>query len=638
MENHNSKSSFEPGSSSAPLVEQLYTSRPRSSLKVIWFFISPFKYSFILLIFLSLLIGISEALNIAVLFPIASSALNVQPDSSNNLLINTLTNLSGIIPVEDKVVALSLLFLLIAALAFSFRILSIILSNNLNARIAIDNKNKLWDKLTSSDYQYFVDNKQGDLLYRLTRATDFINASVQSLMSFIVEGILSLSIFVLLLSLSWWGTVVITIVGIVYYAFSRYLSRKVSYTTGTGKYQAGQKELGVLNEYINGVKQIKASETASYWKREFNKALKTYWKLHIKDNFWIALPPLILNFILYIFIAATIVFVRVRYGSDFIPIMPQIVTFTFAALKLLPKVTGFGTITMQIMRSLPNLEVVEEFLKDTTYQRIKTGSKTLDRLKTGISFENVRFTHKNRESTLSNVSLTIGKDKMTAIAGPSGSGKSTIVDLVLRLYDASDGDIKIDGTSIRQFEIASLRRRIGFVSQEPFIYNASVRDNITFGSEYGESEMLEAAKLANAHDFISELPQGYDTVVGDRGVKLSGGEKQRLAIARAMIRKPEILILDEATSFLDYISEHAVQKAIDQVSVHTTTLIIAHRLSTIQNADMIYVLDNGTVVEQGDHDRLLQQRGKYWELYHAQGKTSEQSQEKPVIRMSADEQ
>jgi ATP-binding cassette subfamily B protein/subfamily B ATP-binding cassette protein MsbA len=239
-------------------------------------------------------------------------------------------------------------------------------------------------------------------------------------------------------------------------------------------------------------------------------------------------------------------------------------------------------------------------------------------LHSGIELKNVTFAYKNRETLLNNASLSINKDKITALVGSSGSGKSTIVNLLLRLHDVNDGGVYIDNTNIKEFDIFSFLKKVGFVSQDTFIFNASVRDNIAFGNVYTDQEILEAAKLANADEFIQKLPEKYDTMAGDRGMRLSGGEKQRIAIARAMIRKPEIVILDEATSSLDNVSENVVQKAINNISKNCTTFIIAHRLSTIQNADIIYVIDHGEIVESGKHAELLQKKGKYWELYNIQ--------------------
>jgi ABC-type multidrug transport system fused ATPase/permease subunit len=329
------------------------------------------------------------------------------------------------------------------------------------------------------------------------------------------------------------------------------------------------------------------------------------------------MPPRILELVAFASVAVIALVIRIQYPDEFVAMIPMLGTFAFAVLKLLPRLSGAGSLVMQVMNFLPNLEVVHQLLDDRAYTRIENGDRQFQEFESSIAFQDVGFGHKSRGATLSNVSLVIDKNRMTAIVGPSGSGKSTLVDLLLRLYDVDSGRICIDGEDIREYDMASVLAKVGFVGQETFIYNASVRDNIAFGHEYDLSEIEAAARLADADGFIERLPEGYDTLVGDRGVKLSGGERQRIAIARAMIRKPEILILDEATSSLDNISEEVVQKAIDKVSAECTTLVIAHRLSTIRDADVIYVLDEGRIVESGTHDELIELSGKYWELYSA---------------------
>ncbi|PMB21258.1 ABC transporter ATP-binding protein, partial [Fischerella thermalis CCMEE 5198] len=237
-----------------------------------------------------------------------------------------------------------------------------------------------------------------------------------------------------------------------------------------------------------------------------------------------------------------------------------------------------------------------------------------------IKFNHVSFAYPGHEKmVLKDVDLYLPRGTTLALVGSSGAGKSTIADLLPRFYDPISGSITIDGIDIREFEITSLRKGMAIVSQDTFLFNDSVRNNIAYGRpDATDDEIITAAKQANAYEFISKLPQGFDTLIGDRGVMLSGGQKQRLAIARALLQNPEILILDEATSALDTVSECLVQEAIDDLSRDRTTLIIAHRLSTVQKADQIAVLDQGRVVEVGTHEELLQKNGHYYRLYSMQ--------------------
>jgi len=243
------------------------------------------------------------------------------------------------------------------------------------------------------------------------------------------------------------------------------------------------------------------------------------------------------------------------------------------------------------------------------------GDREMDSFQESIAFKAVSFAYPNREPLFKDVSLEFEKGKVTAIVGASGSGKTTIVNLILGLFEPTRGSITIDGMSLKEFKQESWLGKIGFVSQEPFTFHSTIADNIRFGRNGHSTESLvEAAKIANAHGFISELPQGYDTEVGERGMKLSGGQQQRLAIARAVLAGPEILVFDEATSSLDSISEKLVQEAIDKVSSNRTAIIIAHRLSTVRNADKIIVLAGGEMVEEGTHQELLSKNGHYARL------------------------
>jgi len=273
---------------------------------------------------------------------------------------------------------------------------------------------------------------------------------------------------------------------------------------------------------------------------------------------------------------------------------------------------------MQIMGALPNCEAVYSIRSDKI-THIKDGEKELSSFKSDIKFDDVTFTYKRRSKILQDISITFEKGKTTAIVGRSGVGKTTIINLLLRLFEPDEGEIKIDGLNLKEYKMLSWLNKIGFVGQDTFIFNDTIRNNITFRSEnYSDEEAIKAAKYADAHSFITELPNGYNTLVGDKGVRLSGGQRQRIAVARAMIREPEILIFDEATNALDNISEAAVQKAIDEISKDHTVIVVAHRLSTIGNADKIIVLVDGRALEEGTHKELMENRGAYWELYRSQ--------------------
>ena len=250
----------------------------------------------------------------------------------------------------------------------------------------------------------------------------------------------------------------------------------------------------------------------------------------------------------------------------------------------------------------------------------KPDAQVLEKFESQIEFKNVCFEYDAGTPVLNNISFVLPKGKTVALVGSSGSGKSTIADLVPRFYDPNQGQILIDSLDLKDITIASLRAKMGIVTQESILFNDSISNNISFGTEATQAEIMAAAKIANAHDFIMEQPEGYQTTIGDRGTKLSGGQRQRLSIARAVLKNPPILILDEATSALDTESEKLVQEALTTLMKSRTTLVIAHRLSTIQHADEILVVNAGKIVERGTHDQLLEiEDGFYRKLSTLQG-------------------
>ena len=600
--------------------QQVEGEEKQSGLRIIWFFLRPYRRRLAILFCLSLLVGYLETMHIAVLYPILGASLEMDSVLSSNPFFIVLNHIAAIIPVDSVLVSYCILFILLLLLIFLFRLVYINLSAKTTAKIATDYKLKVFNKFTQSDYQFFVDNRQGDLLYKAGAAPQATATTIDILTKVMVDIVIAISVLILLISISWKATIVVAICSAAYYYFTRRLGIKVSYVAGEAMQIASREESVVLNEYISGVKQIIAAVSSPQWAQRFHDAVMTRWRFWIKNTVWTQIPSRVLILLLYSSIAIIVIAIWVIYPDDFHSMIPMFGTFAFAVFKLLPLISSTSTQFMQIMNSLPDLEITHELLEDKTYSRIKNGTREFLELQSGIEYREVSFTHKNKDdATVSDISLRVDKNKMTAIVGPSGAGKSTLIDLFLRLYDIDSGVILIDGVDIKEYDISSFLGKVGFVGQETFICNASVKDNIAFGTDHDIEQITEAAQLANAQVFIQQLALGYDTVVGDRGVRLSGGERQRIAIARAMIRKPKILVLDEATSALDNISERVVQEAIDRVSESCTTLVVAHRLSTIRNADMIYVIDDGRIVESGTHDQLVSGRGKYQELYRKQG-------------------
>jgi ATP-binding cassette, subfamily B, bacterial MsbA len=307
--------------------------------------------------------------------------------------------------------------------------------------------------------------------------------------------------------------------------------------------------------------------------------------------------------------------------------------YLLTLFRMLPSIGQLNVLRSQFANTSPSVQIVNAFLSRMDKPIMAQGPQRYADLGEGIRFENIWFKYPTSQDwILRGVTLDLPKGTTLALVGSSGAGKSTLADLLPRFYDCQKGEILLDGQAIQAFNLPSLRRSMGIVSQETFLFNASVFNNIAYGCEnVNFDDVIAAAQRANAYEFIEKLPQGFDTQIGDRGVMLSGGQRQRLAIARALLRDPDILILDEATSALDTVSERLVQQAIDELSRDRTVLVIAHRLSTIQNADQIAVFDRGEVVEIGKHDELLARQGLYANLYNMQfGESALPELPKPV--------
>ncbi len=278
----------------------------------------------------------------------------------------------------------------------------------------------------------------------------------------------------------------------------------------------------------------------------------------------------------------------------------------YAFLRLLPMIGGFTSIKHTIINFYPSYEQVAYMNRLACENIQNTGDFVFDRIDDAFEYKDVSFSYPGHDPVLKDINITIKKGKVTAIVGESGSGKSTLIDLLIGFYEPDKGVILVDKKPLQEFEIYSFRRHIGYVPQDTVLFNDTVKNNLLWSNERAtEKEIIEVCKLANADEFIMNLSDGYDTVVGERGVRLSGGERQRIALARALLRKPELLILDEATSALDSHSELLIKSAIEKIAHKTTLVVIAHRLSTIVNADLIYVLQKGRIIEQGNYHNLI---------------------------------
>ena len=380
--------------------------------------------------------------------------------------------------------------------------------------------------------------------------------------------------------------------------------------------------MSIMAENLNSIRVVKSFSMESFETDRFTNEQERYYQLIFRRAKLRLISSPIIEMIgasigvCLLWIGGHDVLVAQNMNSE------DFIRFILILFSVLGPIRNLSNVSVELQKGFASADRVFEVLDTTETIKSKPGAVTINDFNDQICFNNVSFNYDGTDSVLKDVSFNMKKGTVTALVGSSGAGKSTIADLIPRFYDVVDGSIKIDDSDIRDLELNSLRKMMGIVSQETILFNDTIGANIKYGlQKVSDGKLEEAAENANALDFINKQPNGFDTVIGEKGVRLSGGQRQRIAIARAILKNPAILILDEATSSLDTESEYLVQKAIDKLMTDRTVLVIAHRLTTVENADFIIAMENGKVVETGAHQDLLKQDGIYTRLYNKQFKS-----------------
>ncbi len=598
----------------------------RSKLRVLWYFLRPNKGGVVGLFVLSLLIGAADSFNIVVLYHIFNYGLDVSV-SESNIFFRIFERINDIIPITDQFASAALFFIGLALIVALLRVFEALLRARVISTVLERNRNRLFARYLDADYEFFVQHKQGDLIYNAHEAPESLSRTLIAISTMLSDILLAVQIFILLFALSWWGTLAVLGLGAVYYIMTRWIGKRKAYRFGRDRATAKQGEQSLLGEFIGGIRTIKIYLRESYWAKKYRALIAKDYTALRKHTIWSSVPRIFLDLVMYATIGGMAIVLKYLFPYDFKSVLPVFGAFGYAVFRLLPRFTSFGNLLLTIINQLPNLELVYDTLH-APLKTIEDGTRELEQFRSEVHFDGVTFAYTDRESVLEGLTLRFKKGEMSALVGASGSGKSTIINLLVRLFDPDHGAVAIDGIDLKELERASWLEKIGFVGQEPYLFNATLCENITFGESYPEEEVIAAAKKAHAHPFIEALPDGYDTRIGDRGMRLSGGQMQRIAIARAILRDPQVVILDEATSSLDSLSERLIQDAIADLARDCTVIVIAHRLSTIIAADRIYVIADGKVAESGTHEELLDKGGNYLELYLAQqGTEQEQKRE-----------
>ena len=531
--------------------------------------------------------------------------------------------LSQEIAANSTSIALAKFCAFIAVLFFLknlFRFLALYFLSPIRSGTVRDIRNDLYNKLVSLPLSYYSKERKGDIISRVTDDVKEVENCIISFIEVTVREPLNIIIFLaalLMLSPQLTGFVLIMllITGFIIGRVGKSLKRQSSEAQAISGHL-----LSVVDETLSGLRIIHAFNAEAFMKKQFSRVNGDLFELNRKINTRRELSSPLTEFL------AICVVCAVLYYGGMLVLNQQLKAETFIGFmvlfaQLIPPAKNFSSAFYNIRKGLASAQRIFEVLDADTKIPEKANAASLKEFKHSIEYQNVGFTYNNYDNKkiLDNISIKIDKGRMVALVGQSGAGKTTLVDLLPRFYDLGEGKILLDGLDIRDYKVNDLRGLFGMVSQESILFNDSVHNNIAFGFENATREkVIEAAKIANAHDFIMRLEHGYDSTIGDRGNKLSGGERQRLTIARAVLKNPPILILDEATSSLDSNSEKLVQDALIKLMKGRTTVVIAHRLSTIQYADEIIVMQDGRIAERGNHIGLMAKEGIYKKLVELQ--------------------
>ncbi len=582
----------------------------------------PYKGRMGILAVLGILESLAEGIGISLFIPFLASLdqESFAPDD-DNWLGSQLAAIFSAIPPSDRLAVISLS---IFGLIFLRSVLSYVGSVRA-ARIDLELEKSLRDRvmgqLLDADMGYLERTRPGDMLNTLDNVISTANATIWTLLGLIVNFSMVLVFAVFLMLLSWKMTLFVGVALAMISLIVKLLTLRVE-ALSKQHLEAEQDLAQSALEILQGMRTIRSytgeKRERSRFAENSQRAGGVEFQLHKIAGLITPVAQMLAGALLIV-----VLYTALKDPGN----LSMVLVFIFILYRLHPQVLELDEGRNTLVAAAPEVEQLVQLLHDSEKRSIRTGQVPFDALADAVRFDSVSFRYSSETPwALTDVTIQIPRGQRIALVGPSGAGKSTLITLLLRFYDPQSGTILVDGIPLADLDLQSWRRHLAVVSQETHIFNASVRENIGYGRpEAGEDEIIAAARLADAHGFISGLPQGYDTSVGDYGVGLSGGQKQRIALARAIVRKPDILVLDEATNALDSLSENVVMDSVRALGRDCTVIAIAHRLSTVMHSDNIVVLEGGRVKEQGTPAELLHNHALFAQLYELQQDSTGQS-------------
>ena len=597
-------------------------------------FIPPYKKYLVLTVLFNILSAVLNIFSFAALIPIlqilfrtegTGTATHLMPwtlDNIKEVMANNadyyVTQLIGNVGATTTLLLIGLFLAFTTFLKTGAYFLSSATIIPIRTGVVRDIRNQLYAKITSLPLGFFSEERKGDIIARMTGAVGEIESSIMSSLDMLFKNpILIISYFTALLFISWQLTLFTLVFVPVFGWFMGFVGRKLKRKSIEAQ-SLWSDTMSQVEETLGGLRIIKAFCAEEKMNNRFRSINNHYRSSVQRVNIRQQMAHPMSEFL------GTVLIIIVLWVGGILVLDQQILsgpTFIYYLVMLysiINPLKDFSKASYNIPKGLASMERVDKILKAENTIKEPTNAKHISAFEHQIEFRHVSFRY-GEQWVLRDINLVIPKGKTIALVGQSGSGKSTLVDLIPRYYDVQQGEVLIDGINVKDLGIHDLRQLIGNVNQEAILFNDSFIGNITFGVDHATQEQVEqAARIANAHEFIMQSEHGYDTNIGDRGGRLSGGQRQRVSIARAILKNPPILILDEATSALDTESERLVQDALERLMKTRTTVAIAHRLSTIKNADEICVLHEGQIVERGTHEELLKIDGYYKKLHDMQ--------------------
>lgn len=562
--------------------------------------------------FLRVLFGQEEAVTIKPDFSFSGNAFNDFINYYLGQVISTYGKKEALLIVSGFVVVM----ILLKNILFYFSKFVMVPVRN---GVIRDMRNSIYQKIIELPFSYFSEERKGDIMSKMTNDLKEIEWTIMTSVEMLIRNPLTIIVYLItLIIMSPQLTIFVLILIPVSGAIIGTIGRSLKKTSRRAQDQMGTL-LSKIEETLSGLRIIKAFTAEDFVFKNFfnhnetynNTMNKVYRKNYLASPMSEFLGVLMITGIMY-------------YGGSLVlgnegSLSPEaFIGYIAVFSQIINPAKAFSTAIYNVQKGAASIDRINIILNAENTITEKEDAKSVHSFNREIEFSDVSFAYEDT-FVLKHINLKVKKGQTIALVGQSGSGKSTLVDLIPRFYDISEGEVKIDGINIKDLKINDLRNLMGNVNQDPILFNDTIRNNISFGTEnVTEDTIIESAKIANAHDFIIQTEKGYDTNIGDSGAKLSGGQRQRMSIARAVLKNPPIMILDEATSSLDTESEKAVQEALDHLMQNRTSIVIAHRLSTIKNADLICVMHKGEIIERGTHNELIKLDGNYKKLYDLQ--------------------